>query len=99
MSKKKVLEFFLKSGKIIQLEDLDPLNIVAYTAEISKIFDINNIFILTTTSGHLICRPSELSGILVQERSDNLEQIKNKTQIENVEEEPQGDFITDGEDE
>ena len=94
MSIKKVIDVFLKNGRNIQLEDIDPLNIDSYTKDLSNVFEIHNVFILSTTSGNLICRPSEICGVLVQEKVENQEQIKNKEEIIPEEQE---DFITDGE--
>lgn len=71
----KKIKVFTESGSI-ETTDIDSSPLENYSKVLSGILESSNVSILETTEGHLILRPSKITGILVTEEKSARESKK-----------------------
>jgi hypothetical protein len=93
----KKIRIYQRDAQVVELLDDSDMDFDEYCKEISKVFQVSNITILKTTTQTFIGRPSQLTGLTVEnvdsKLSDDLlliDNIENEIEdIDNIEEENQ----------
>lgn len=86
------ITIYQKGVESVELFDDSTTDIDEYCVELSKLFQVNNVTILKTTSSTFLVRPSKLTGIQVEEVSEIVEEINPESEKT---EEIHEDIITD----
>lgn len=84
------IKIYQRDSQLIELFDENDMDFADYCKELSKLFSISNVSILETSSQTFICRPSQITGIVVEDDNgtDNSLLIDDIDEIENINDTP-----------
>lgn len=96
----KKITIYQREASDVEILDDSDMDIDSYCQEISKMFNMTNVVILKTTQSTFIGRPSQLTGIVVEEFGVEQEvelepELEEPEEIPEKVEEIQEDIITD----
>lgn len=84
------IKIYQRDSQQIELFDESDMNFDDYCKELSKLFNISNVSILKTSTQTFIVRPSQITGIVVEEENmdDNSLLIDDINEIDDIDDTP-----------
>jgi hypothetical protein len=91
----KKIKIYQKNSQPIELFDNSDVDMSEYCKDLSKVFQVSNVVILKTSEQTFIGRPSQLTGLIVEE---DKQENEDSLLIDDIDEIEENDNITQEED-